>query len=154
MNLFKESLFPFIRTEHLKLYESLSNIKSIFKENNIDFSTEVWANKECTNAVPWTIISIKDTISLFFAKDKLFKIVIFNKYMGALTNGIRTGMSIDNAMTLDDSLYYDEWNEDYETNEYWLEDDENNLISSISIFIPEVSNDEIFDKYEWCETDL
>lgn len=150
MNLFAEKLIPFVGTEHLKLYTALSDIKILLKENSINFFIETWANNECTIPMSWTIIHIDNAISLFFANNKLFKIVVFKEYAGNLDNGIRTGMPINTALEKDSQLHYDEWNEDYESDNYWIEKDiETNTISSISIFIPEVLDDEIFDKYEW-----
>jgi len=150
MNLLTEKLIPFVGTEHLKLYTAPSDIKILLKENSINFFVETWANNECTIPMPWTIIHIDNAISLFFANNKLFKIVVFEKYTGNLDNGIRTGMPINTALEKDSRLHYDEWNEDYESDDYWIEKNiETNTISSISIFISEVLNDEIFDKYEW-----
>ena len=150
MNLLTEKLIPFVGTEHLKLYTALSDIKILLKENSINFFVETWANNECTIPMPWTIIHIDNAISLFFANNKLFKIVVFEKYTGNLDNGIRTGMPINTALEKDSRLHYDEWNEDYESDDYWIEKNiDTNTISSISIFISEVLNDEIFDKYEW-----
>lgn len=149
MNFLSDKLIPFVGTEHFKLYNSLSDIKYFLKENSVIYSVEIWANKECTIPMPWTIIHIDNAISLFFANEKLFKIVVFKSYLGGLENGIKTGMLIGTALEKDSSLCYDDWNEDYESEGYWIEIDETNSISSISIFIPEVLNDEIFDKYEW-----
>ena len=150
MNLLAEELIPFIGTEHLNLYSTLSDMKIFLKENSINFSVEVWANKECTNPMPWTIIHIDNVISLFFANDKLFKIVVFEGYIGNLDNGIKTGMPISMALEKDSSLCYDDWNEDYESDGYWIEEDNaTNTISSISIFIPEILNDEVFEQYKW-----
>lgn len=149
MNLLTDKLIPFVGTEHFKLYDSLSSLKTVLKENSVDYSIEIWDNKECTVPIPWTIIHIGKAISLFFANDKLFKIVVFKQYFGSLENGIKTGMPISSALEIDSNLSYDDWNEDYESSGYWVEEDESNLVSSISIFIPEVLKDEIFDKYEW-----
>ena len=42
------------------------------------------------------------------------------------------------------------WNEDYESDGYWIEEDNaTSAVSSISIFIPEVLNDEVFEQYCW-----
>ena len=134
MNLLTEKLIPFVGTEHLKLYTALSDIKILLKENSINFFVETWANNECTIPMPWTIIHIDNAISLFFANNKLFKIVVFEKYTGNLDNGIRTGMPINTALEKDSRLHYDEWNEDYESDDYWIEKNiETNTISSISI---------------------
>ena len=58
---------------------------------------------------------------------KLFKIVLWQDYSGSLPNGISIGMQVSEAKTLDPTLEYDEWNEDYESSSgYWLEDDAEN----------------------------
>ena len=55
------------------------------------------------------------------------------------------------AQKIDPTLIYNDWNEDYESDEgYWVEDDvETNKIMSISIFIKEVLDEDTFDYCEW-----
>lgn len=88
----------------------------------------------------------------FFAKNnKLFKLVFWEGYQGTLPNGVKTGMTIEAAKALDPSLAYDDWNEDYQSqNGYWLEDNpENGKIMSISIFIREILDEETFNQCKW-----
>ena len=62
-------------------------------------------------------------------------------------------MPIDEARKIDSSIRYDDWEEEYVSdNGYWLEDDpETHSIISISIFIKEVEDDNAFYSYQWCE---
>ena len=58
---------------------------------------------------------------------------------------------MDDALKIDHSLKFDDWNEDYESESgYWLEDNiDDNTVLSIAIFIKEVLHDETFFKYNW-----
>ena len=60
-------------------------------------------------------------------------------------------MAIDEAQNIDPELTYDDWNEDYESPlGYWLEDDiDTGEVSSISIFIPELLDEDNFDYCNW-----
>ena len=82
----------------------------------------------------------------------MFKMYFENSYTGALINGIRLGMSIDDAKTVDSTIKYDDWEEEYVSeNGYWLETDvETEAIISIAVFIKEVEDDDIFYSYQWC----
>ena len=55
------------------------------------------------------------------------------------------------ATLIDTSLRFDDWNEDWSSDEgYWLEDDlDTDSVLSISIFIKELLDDDEFDKYQW-----
>ena len=59
-------------------------------------------------------------------------------------------MAIQDAVSLDDQLTYDEWNEDYNSPlGYWIEDaPETSRVISISVFIHEI-DDEDFEEYKW-----
>lgn len=60
-------------------------------------------------------------------------------------------MKMDEALKLDSTLKYDDWNEDFHSDKgYWIEDNlENNTVLSITIFIKEVLDEDLFYKYEW-----
>ena len=82
----------------------------------------------------------------------MFKIYFENGFQGVLTNGISLGMNIKDAESLDSTIQYDDWEEVY-TSElgYWLEDDvESGEVISITIFIKELNDDDVFFKYDWC----
>ena len=65
---------------------------------------------------------------------------------------ISLGMNIKDAKMLDDSIEYDDWEEVYTSDlGYWLEDDvESGEIISITIFIKELEDDDVFFRYDWC----
>ena len=143
---------PFKGTETFEFYKTLDEIKTYFSSNKISFREEYWSSESETIPNPWNVIIIDDVISLFFAKNKkLFKIVFWENYFGNLPNGIHTGMKIEDAIIHDKSLFYDEWNEVYVSdNGYWIEDNiETNQVMSISIYIKELLDDELFDSCKW-----
>lgn len=142
---------PFIGVDNYKLLSSEKEITDILKNENISFEKEIWANEECTIQEPWTILRAENSMSFFFAKNKLFKIFMQSGFEGSLLNGISIGTSIENAQQTDKTLRFDDWNEDWFSDEgYWLEDDiDTKKIISITIFIKELLNDDLFDKYEW-----
>ncbi len=150
--LLNESITPFSGTETIKLYQTIAEVKKLLTSEDIRYREEVWNSQAETVPNPWTVIIIDRVMSLFFAKNsKLFKIVLWQDYTGSLPNGICTGMKIIDAESIDPNLRYDDWNEDYESDAgYWLEDDvENGEITSISIFIKELLDEEQFDFCNW-----
>ena len=72
-------------------------------------------------------------------------------YEGELPNGIKVGMNMDDAIKIDKQLSFDDWEEEWiSPNGYWIEDSiDNNTVLNISVFIPELLDDELFDKYNW-----
>lgn len=131
--------------------EKKMHIRILGGNNNERYQEEYWSNEELTNPVPWVVIKTESNINFFFAKNKLFKIYVEDNTDYVLENGIQIGMSWDEAKQIDPELSYDDWNEDWNSpNGYWLEDDiDNKTVTSITIFIKEVLNDEIFEMYEW-----
>ncbi len=95
---------------------------------------------------------IENKLILWFniINGKLFKITACNKYTGILNNGIHIGMSIEDALNLDEELVYDEFEEVYESAKgIYLETDPiTNQIKWISVFVPEISS-ELFEDGEW-----
>ena len=151
MQLLEQNVRPFDGLEEIKLLSSLNDIKEYLKKNNVKFTVEYQSNKGYDPEVPWTILHVENSISLMFAKNKLWQIYLEEDYKGMLPNGIRIGMPIDEALKIDPSLKFDDWNENFESdNGYWLEDDlNNNTVLSISVFIKEVLDDDVFYHYEW-----
>ncbi len=150
--LLKESITPFIGTDSIKLYQTITDIKKILAAEGVGFHEEIWSSQSETVPNPWTVIIIDRVMSLFFAKNnKLFKMVFWQDYSGSLPNGIRTGMKVSEATETDSSLAFDDWNEDYESDAgYWLEDDvDSGEIISISIFIRELLDEDQFDHCNW-----
>ena len=82
----------------------------------------------------------------------MFKIYFENNFDGSLSNGIALGMPIEDAEAIDPTIKYDDWEEVYTSKSgYWLEDDvESGRIITITIFIKELEDDEVFFKYGWC----
>lgn len=144
-------IIPFQGYGEFRLYQNIEETKNILKNNKLKYSVEVWNNKECSNPIPWTIIRIGDSIHLFFANDKMFKIYLCSKCEGSLPNGITIGMDMNKACEIDPDLKYDDWEEDYQSSQgYWLEDDlGSGKVLSISIFIKEALNEEVFEEYKW-----
>ena len=151
MELLEQSIRPFDGLDEIKLLSSLNDVKDYLKKNNISFTVEYQSNKGCEPDVPWTILHIENSISLMFAKDKLWQIYLEEKYRGSLPNGIRIGTPLEEALKIDPSLRYDDWDEDFESSDgYRIEDNlDDNTVLSIAIFIKEALDDEVFFKYEW-----
>ena len=145
-------IVPFEGTERIKLYQSLDETKSFLSAEGIVYREEYWSAESETVPNPWNVIVIDGIASLFFARNKkLFKIVFWENYQGALPNGVHTGMSMDDALNCDCSLRYDDWNEVYISDAgYWIEDNlETKQVMSISVFIKELLDDNSFDYCEW-----
>lgn len=142
---------PFIGVDNYKLLSNEKEIVNILKTEKVSFEKEIWSNDECTVKEPWTVLRADNSMSFFFAKDKLFKIFMQTGFDGALPSGISIGTDIEDAQKTDKTLRFDDWNEDWSSDEgYWLEDDiDTKNIISITIFIKELLDDDLFDKYEW-----
>ena len=151
MNLLKEKIIPFEGLGEIKLLSSFDEIKKFLRENKIKFEIEYQSNKGCTPEVAWTMIHINNSITLSFAKNKLWEIYCEEKFKGSLPNGIKIGIPMEEALKIDSSLKYDDWNEDYQSNlGYWIEDNlDDNTVLSITIFIKEVLDDNVFFDYKW-----
>lgn len=147
-----EKIVPYEGIESIKLYQNIDEVKSLLTNSSIQYREEIWQSESETIPNPWNVIIIDNCLSMFFAANKkLFKIVFWNDYNGSLPNGICTGMEINKAKVIDNSLEYNDWNEDYESKlGYWIEDDiETENIMSISIFIKEILDEESFDLCKW-----
>ena len=151
--LLNEKIVPFIGVGDFKLYMTIEEAKSIIKKENAKFSMEIWDNKGCVPEVSWIIIRVENGINMFFAKNKLFKIYMENDFVGKLDNGICINMPMEKVLKIDPTLEFDDWNEIYQSKKgYWIEDNlENKTVLTISIFIPEVLDDDAFDSYEWAK---
>ena len=142
---------PFTGIDEFLLYQSVDETTSLLDKNKDPYTKEIWPNEESTNPVPWTIIRSESGMNFFFAKDKLFKIYVTPEFQGSLPNGICTGMQMEEATKVDPELKYDDWEEDWQSpNGYWIEDNlENHKVLTITIFIKEVLEDEVFEQYNW-----
>jgi len=146
------NVVPYKGFDDITFGMSFDEVKAFLHMKNIKFNTENWPNNGCNPEVAWDIIRIGKDLSIFFAKNRMFKIYFENDFSGRLENGISLGMSIKDAKILDNTLVYDDWEEFYTSDlGYWLEDDvESGKIISITIFIKEIENDDVFFQYEWC----
>ena len=144
-------IIPYVGCGEYDLSMTLEEVRQKLKSSGIKFRQEHWDNKRCTPEVPWDIIRIDNTMSMFFAKDKMFKMYFETPSTWILENGITTNMSIKEASLIDDSIVYNEDEEDFESsNGYWLEESlDTGKIESITIFIKELLDDDIFYSYEW-----
>ncbi len=150
---FNQNIIPFDCVGDFKLYQSFEKTKAIFKGQGINYNIETQSNQGCNPPVSWKIITVKDTISLVFAKEKLFEIYLEGNFNGSLPNGIHIGMSMEEAKQIDKTLTFDEWEENYVSqNGYWIEDNlDDDTIMSITIFIKELLDDDTFFSYKWCD---
>ena len=153
MSIFTETIEPYKGTKHLNLSMTYDEIRNFLKREGINYSVELWDNRNCNPPVPWKIIRIKGKVSLFFAKESMFKICFEEDYAGSLINGIKTGMLLEKAKAIDNSLVFDDEEEEYQSDEgYWIEDNvDTHNVSIISIYISEVLDDEEFFSYRWAD---
>ncbi len=148
-------IIPYVGTGIFKLDSSYNEIKSLLAEHNISYKEEIW---EATDVdPPWHIIGISrvgeeyDALSLTFAKNRLFRICLYEDFYGKLPNGIHTNMTIEEALIIDKNLYYNDDNDElYESPDgYWLDYHRGTRkILTIIIFIPALESDDFFD-YNW-----
>ena len=146
MSIMNDIIKPYIGTEVFKLGANIDDIKFYLKQNRISFVQNIEPNKGCVPEEPWTFFEIDRNIKLCFVKKVLFEIVFENKYLGRLENGITIGIPFSQAMQIDETLEYNDDDEDYISQHgYWLEDDlENGNVSSITVFLPDVNEDDFF----------
>ena len=150
-NILEQNITYLDGLESIKLYSNYDDVIKFLKDNNISYNYEFWPNTGCTPEIPWKVLRIQNSISLFFAKDKLWKILLENDYKGSLNNGLKLGMNMEDALKADSSLKYDDWEEVYTSDNYYdIEDNlDDNTILSISVYIKELLDEETFYKYEW-----
>lgn len=144
-------VIPYVGVNDFKLKSSFIDVIKYLKKNNYRYTKEHWPNKGCTTEVPWDIIRFSNGLSLFFANDKMFKIYIESNSEFELDNGICIGNTMEAALSIDPTLYYDEDAEVYVSEHgYWLEDSLiDDTVLSITIFIGELNDDDIFFAYNW-----
>ena len=144
---------PYIGYDDITFDMTLSEVKALLRQKKQRFRHDHWPNKGCDPEVPWDIIRIDNSIHIFFAKDKMWKIEFDNDFTGKLWNGIALGTTMQEALKIDPTLKYNDWEEDYASDlGYWLEDElDNRTVISIVIFIKEAEDDDVFYSYKWCE---
>ena len=144
------NIIPYVGIGNIKLGMSIESVRSFLKEQHIRFDQWVEPNKGMDPEIPWTFIRIEKSIVLTFVEGVLFEIFLENKYRGKLPNGISVDMKMTDAKQIDQTLEYNEDEEDFISKEgYWLGDlVETGKIISITIFLPEVEKDDFFE-YTW-----
>ena len=144
-------IIPFKGVGRYQLYQTIEDIITMLKEDGDSFVKELRPNEDLTNPVPWTIIRTTSGMNMFFAKNKLFKIYVEGCFSGTLPNGIGIGMKMINVMEIDPNIKFDEWEEDWQSSDgYWIEDDpSNDTVMTITVFINELLDDELFEQYNW-----
>ena len=114
-------IIPYQGIDDITFSMSYSETKDLLRQKGLRFNTEHWPNKGCSPEVAWDIIRIGNDISLFFAKNSMFKIYCENSFAGRLNNGISLGMTIRDAEAIDPTIRYDDWEEIYTSDlGYWL----------------------------------
>ena len=147
----KQEIKPYIGIDDIKLYSSLDEVISYLDNNNIKYEKSTWSVEGETIPDPWTILEINNTMKIAFAKNnKCFEIVALEDYKGKLPNDICIGMNLDEALKLDKTISFEEFEEYYSSKKgYWFEDDlTTGKIISITIYIKEI-NDKDFDECKW-----
>lgn len=146
-----QTIIPFAGTDMISFNMSYNQVRNVLKESKIGYNVELRPNKGCTPEVPWKIIRTNNSVSVFFANDKMFKLNCGSSSAGILNNGIKVGMNIEEAIKIDPTLEYDEFEEYYESsNGYWLfVNSGSDIISDITVFIKDVLDDDVFFLYKW-----
>ena len=147
-------IIPYKGTGNFIFDYSYDIIKKYLESMRIPYNEEIIAPTDIDPA--WHIISISkksskyNAVQFFFTKNKLFKICLCEDFEGSLSNGIHTGMTIENALNIDKKLFYNDESELYESPDgYWLDyERDSRKIFTISIFIPAVEREDFYE-YNW-----
>ncbi|MBR4587571.1 MAG: hypothetical protein IKO30_04555 [Lachnospiraceae bacterium] len=147
----QEKIEPYIGLESFKFGDTLSEVRNKLKSDKIAFSQSVDPHKGCQPEVAWTFIEINKSITLCFALDVLFEIVLEGQYVGSTPEGFFVGMPFQKLLELDKTLEYNEDDEDYISEKgYWFEENiETGKVASITVFIPEANDNNEFFGYNW-----
>jgi len=147
-------IIPYKGTGNFIFDYSYDIIKKYLESMRIPYNEEIIAPTDIDPA--WHIISISkksskyNAVQFFFTKNKLFKICLCEDFEGSLSNGIHTGMTIENALNIDKKLFYNDESELYESPDgYWFDyERDSRKIFTISIFIPAVEREDFYE-YNW-----
>lgn len=148
------TIIPYEGTGIFKLNAHYNDFKKLLEVEKISYDEEV--RKYNDKDPQWNILWIYDNdgknevMEFFFAKGRLFKIILKGSFKGNLPNGINLDITIDAAKKVDSTLKFNDWEEIFESqNGYWLDyDEETKKLCWITIFIPAVERDDFFD-YNW-----
>ena len=143
-------IIPYEGTGIFKLNSSLDEVKELLKEHDIIYDEETRINRYNSKDPPWIIIEIENIMEFFFAKNRLFKMILKGNFSGSLPNGINLDTTIDEAQKIDPNLIFDDWDEIFiSDNGYWVDyDEDTKKICWITIFIPVLERDDFFE-YNW-----
>lgn len=146
-----KKIIPYVGIDDIKLGSELTNIIDILKKHGIKYNIGIQSNKGFEKEIPWQTVYIKKYMTLVFADNILWQINFEEDFKGRLENGIKIGTKVKDLKTLDDSIEFDDWNENWTSKKgYWLFDTvESEKIYMFSIFIKECEDDEEFYSYEW-----
>ena len=137
------AILPWEGIGGIKLYSHIKNLKNvIISEKATSFLYDRFLVR----------YEIQDTLYLFFniINGKLFKITALKEKRGKTVNGICIGQKITDALLLDNSFEYDDFEEVYVSpNGIFIETDPlTERIQWISVFVKELET-EIFDDAMW-----
>ena len=142
----KSKIIPFKGIEAFSFGKTLTEVRTELKDRKIHFNQSVDPHKGCTPEIPWTYISVFESITLCFVEDVLFEIVLENKYEGKLDNGIGIGTYLKDVESADYTIKYNEDDEDYISEAgYWFEiNPDTDKVSSITVYVPEADDSTLF----------
>ena len=72
------NIVPYKGFDDITFEMSFDEVKELLRKKQIKFNTENWPNKGCDPEVAWDIIRIGKDISIFFARNRMFKIYFEN----------------------------------------------------------------------------
>lgn len=153
MNLMKENIIPYEGLDSFKFGDKLESIRCMLKKLNIPFNQHMDKKQSIHPELKHEIITINNSINLFFIDSILFEIGLENDFNGQLPNHISLGMDLNKAEQIDSNLKYNDDEDAYiSTNGYTIIDDiQTQNINYIEIYISEVENANEFFKYKWLD---
>ena len=127
---------PFYGFATITFNLSPGQVCNLLEEEQLSFSVKKGDDTDLTTIDTHTVILIEDSIRLFFSSEKLLTMRFENHFAGALSNGIRLGISLNKALRADPSLQFDKNSNRYVSEQgYWIETDEDRKsLRSITIF--------------------
>ena len=146
-------LIPKVGIKDIRLGMKFNDVIAIIERDKIPYDIEIEFETDSVTKTSWTYINIKNYMAFVFAKNILWKIEADEEYKGKLPNGIRIGTNIKDALKIDDTLEFEDWDEVYisQSNEYLVEDEcEFSKIFYFAIGIKEMFIEpDCFCDYKW-----
>lgn len=126
------------------------HIKNFFDMVEINALPEKKSKLICNTLVRY---ELQDSLFLWFnlINGKLYKITALGDYKGMLLGKIHIGMQIEEAIKIEPSIKYDEFEEVYESSKgFYIEiEQENGTIQWISVYAQELTDYNFFIKGNW-----